>query len=427
MTSPVADPRLNEQTPPELDMAFVRAQFPAFSEPSLQGQAFFENAGGSYACRQVIDRLHDFYTKTKVQPHHRYGVAQAAGREMDSSAPAFAAYLNVSPDEVHFGPSTTQNTYVLAGAFGEVLKPGDEVVVTDQDHEANRGAWRRLGRYGVTVREWQVDPETGRLHVASLRELLTGKTRVVAFPHCSNIVGEINPVAEIAALAHGVGAVAVVDGVSYAGHGFPDVTELGADVYLFSAYKTYGPHQGVMVVRGGLADTLPNQGHDFNASVRAKRLVPAGPDHAQVAAARGVTDYFDAVYAHHYGAETDPRTDPRTKATRVHDLFRRAERARLEQLLEFLNSQPDIRVYGPKEAENRAPTVSLTVKGRSSPELVEKLAEHGVMCAHGHFYAARLLERLGVPLDTGVLRLSFVHYTSDEDAAQLVGALTRCL
>ncbi len=425
MTFAAADVTSDRKTPPELDLAFVRAQFPAFSEPSLQGQAFFENAGGSYACRQVIRRLHDFYTRTKVQPHHRYGVAQEAGREMDSSAPAFAAYLNVAPDEVYFGPSTTQNTYVLAQAFGEVLKPGDEVVVTEQDHEANRGAWRRLRRYGVTVREWQVDPETGRLHVGALQALLTDKTKVVAFPHCSNIVGEINPVADITRMVHEAGAVAVVDGVSYAGHGFPDVTELGADIYLFSSYKTYGPHQGVMVVRRELADALPNQGHDFNAAIRAKRLVPAGPDHAQVAAARGVTDYFDAVYAHHYGAETD--ADAKTKAARVHDLFRQAETARLGQLLGFLNTHPDVRIYGPKTLQNRAPTVSLTVKGRRSPELVEKLAEHGVMCAHGHFYAARLVERLGVPLDTGVLRLSSVHYTSDEDVSQLVGALTRCL
>lgn len=215
--------------------------------------------------------------------------------------------------------------------------------------------------------------------------------------------------------------------MSYAGHGFPDVSALGADIYLFSTYKTYGPHQGVMVVRSGLADTLPNQGHDFNAGVRTKRLVPAGPDHAQVAAARGVTDYFGAVYRHHYGADADQKTDPKTEASRVHDLFRRAETARLERVLGFLNSHPDIRVYGPQRAENRAPTVSVTVKGRRSPELVEKLAEHGVMCAHGHFYAARLLERLGVPLDTGVLRLSFVHYTSDEDISRLVGALTRLL
>lgn len=403
----------------ELDLAFVRHQFPAFSEPSLEGQAFFENAGGSYACRQVIERLHDFYTKTKVQPHHRYGVAQRAGEEMDSSPPAFARYLNVLPEEVYFGPSTTQNTYVLAQAFREVLRPGDEIVVTDQDHEANSGAWRRLAEFGVTVREWQVEPETGSLRLGALRELLTEKTKVVAFPQVSNIVGEINPVAEITRLVHEAGAVAIVDGVSYAGHGFPDVTQLGADIYLFSTYKTYGPHQGVMVVRSGLAETLPNQGHYFNAEVRAKRLVPAGPDHAQVAAARGVTDYFGAVYAHHYGAEADART----KATRVHDLFREAETARLVELLAFLNDQPSVRLYGPKTAENRAPTVSLTVQGQPAPGLVETLAEHGVMCGHGHFYAARLLTALGVPLETGVLRLSFVHYTSADDVAQLIGAL----
>lgn len=421
MNPTVADANPNKQTP-QLDLTFVRQQFPALSEPSLAGQAFFENAGGSYACGQVIRRLHDFYTKTKVQPHHRYPVAQEAGREMDSSTPAFAAYLNVDPSEVYFGPSTTQNTFVLASAFRGVLRPGDEIVVTNQDHEANSGAWRRLAEHGVTVREWRVDPETGSLHLGALRDLLGEKTKIVAFPHCSNIVGEINPVTQIVRLVHEVGAVAVVDGVSYAGHGFPDVAELGADIYLFSTYKTYGPHQGVMVVRSRVAETLPNQGHYFNAGVRAKRLVPAGPDHAQIAAARGVTDYFDAVYRHHYGADGDPRT----KAARVHNLFRQAETERLGPLLEVLNVHPKVRVIGPTTITNRAPTVSLTVQGQPAPQLVERLAEHGVMCGHGHFYAARLLEALGVPLDTGVLRLSFVHYTSQEDIGQLVGALEHC-
>ena len=260
-----------------LDLNFVRRQFPAFSEPSLAGQAFFENAGGSYACTQVIDRLHNFYTKLKVQPHHRYPTSQEAGREMDSSYPAFAAYLGVEPDEVYFGPSTTQNTYVLAQAFRDYLKPGDEIIVTNQDHEANSGAWRKLADYGVTVKEWQVDAE-GRLRLEDLRALLSEKTKIVAFPHCSNIVGEINPVREVAELAHKVGAVAVVDGVSYAGHGFPNVAELGADIYLFSTYKTYGPHQGVMVVRKGTAQKLTNQGHYFNEGNTTKRLTPAGPD-----------------------------------------------------------------------------------------------------------------------------------------------------
>ena len=400
-----------------LDLEFVRQQFPAFSEPSLKGQAFFENAGGSYACAQVIDRLYNFYTKLKVQPHHRYPTSQAAGREMDSSYPAFAAYLGVQPDEIYFGPSTTQNTYVLAQAFRDDLNAGDEIIVTNQDHEANSGAWRKLAVYGVTVKEWQVDAE-GRLHLEDLRALLSDKTKIVAFPHCSNIVGEINPVRDAAELAHKVGAVAVVDGVSYAGHGFPNVAELGADVYLFSTYKTYGPHQGVMVVREGVAQKLSNQGHYFNEGNTTKRLTPAGPDHAQIAAAWGVTDYFDTIYQHHYGEDADARA----KARAVHELFRHAELARLEGLLEYLNAHPKIRIIGPKTLENRAPTVSVLVEGRASSELVERLAERGIMCAHGHFYAARLLDALGIG-DDSVLRLSFVHYTSDDDVAQLIAAL----
>ena len=406
-----------------LDLTFVRQQFPAFSEPSLDSQAFFENAGGSYACGQVIRRLHDFYTKTKVQPHYPYPASERAGQEMDASYPHFAAYLGVEPNEVYFGPSTTQNTYVLAQAFRDALKPDDEIIVTNQDHEANSGAWRRLADFGVTVKEWQVDPETGSLHPEHLQMLLTEKTKIVAFPHCSNIVGEINPVAEIVELVHAVGAVAVVDGVSYAGHGFPNVGALGADIYLFSTYKTFGPHQGVMVVRSATAQTLTNQGHFFNADTRSKRLTPAGPDHAQIAAAQGVTEYFDAVYGHHYGADGDPAS----KASRVHDLFRSAELARLEPLLAYLSAHPKVRIIGPETLANRAPTVSLVVKGHTPAALVKRLAEHGVMCGYGHFYAARLLEALGLGLETGVLRLSFVHYTSDEEVQQLITALGRSL
>ena len=390
----------------------------------MADKAFFENAGGSYACAQVIEQLTDFYTTMKVQPHHLYPTAQKAGEAMDSSYPAFAQYLGVQPEEVYFGSSTTQNTYVLAQAFRDLLQGGDEVIVTNQDHEANSGAWRRLAEFGVEVREWQVDAETGRLHLETLQPLLSEKTKIVAFPHCSNIVGEINPVEEVVKRIHEVGAVAVVDGVSYAGHGFPDVDALGADIYLFSTYKTYGPHQGVMIVRSETAQKLANQGHYFNAGKPQKRLVPAGPDHAQIAAAKGVTDYFDVVHSHHYG---DNGADPTTKAKRVHDLFREAELKRLEPLLEFLTNHPNVRIIGPATLENRAPTVAIMVQGHDASSLVKKLAEHGVMCAHGHFYAARLLEATGIDLETGVLRLSFVHYTSDEDIERLIRGLERSL
>ena len=222
----------------QLDLDFVRSQFPAFAEPSLQRWRFFENAGGSYACRQTIERLTRFYTQTKVQPYGEYPASQAAGQAMDEALTRLAAYLSVETDELLVGPSTTQNTYVLAQAFRAGWSEGDEIIVTDQDHEANIGAWRRLEETGIVVKEWSAEAESGGLlDPARLDGLLTERTKLVAFTHCSNIVANPNPVAEIAAKARAVGARTVVDGVSYAPHGLPDVAALGADVYLFSAYK----------------------------------------------------------------------------------------------------------------------------------------------------------------------------------------------
>ncbi|NWG91561.1 MAG: aminotransferase class V-fold PLP-dependent enzyme, partial [Parvularculaceae bacterium] len=165
-----------------LDVDFVRAQFPAFAVPALEDQAFFENAGGSYACRQVIDRLTRYYRERKVQPYGPYEASRLAGEEMDEGRARLAAMLGVETDELSFGPSTTQNAYVLAQAFGRMLKPGDAIIVTNQDHEANSGPWRRLADRGIEVREWRIDPETGRLPIEGLARLLDGKVRLVCFP-----------------------------------------------------------------------------------------------------------------------------------------------------------------------------------------------------------------------------------------------------
>ncbi len=404
---------------PVLDIDFVRAQFPAFSEPGLRGQAFFENAGGSYACVPVIDRLTRFYRETKVQPYAPYPASERAGAEMDAARERLAAMLGVETDEVMFGPSTSQNTYVLARAFADWLAPGDAIVVTDQDHEANSGVWRGLAARGIEVREWRVDPETGHLDPEALPPLLEG-ARLLAFPHCSNIVGEINPVARIVALAHAAGAVTCVDGVSFAPHGLPDVGALGSDIYLFSSYKTYGPHQGVMVVRGALRDALPNQGHFFNANLPGKRLTPAGPDHAQVAALGGLADYIDAVYAHHFGGE--PAAAPRERAARVLALQAAHEARLLAPLLDYLRGRDGIRLIGPDRAEARVPTVAV-VTGRPGEEAARALARHGIMAGGGNFYAVRLLRALGIDPATGVLRMSFVHYTHPDEIAQLIAAL----
>ena len=405
----------------QLDVDFIRDQFPAFAEPSLQGQGFFENAGGSYTCAPVITRLERYYRQRKVQPYYPFEASRLAGEEMDEARSRLAAVLNIEVDELSFGPSTTQNTYVLAQAFGQTLKAGDAIIVTNQDHEANSGPWRRLVERGIEVLEWQVD-EVGHLDPAVLAGMLDDKVRLVCFPHVSNLVGEINPVAEICAMVRAAGAYSCVDGVSAAPHGLPDIGALGADIYLFSAYKTFGPHQGIMAINRKLADALPNQGHYFNESARYKRFTPAGPDHAQVAACAGMVDYLDVVHGHHF----PPEPDAAARGRAMHHLTAAHEAALLEPMMEYLRGRNDIRLLGPQSAKGRVATVSL-VANRPGYELAQALVPEGIMAGGGDFYAVRLLKALGVEPAHGALRLSFVQYTSKAEVEKLIKALDRIL
>ncbi len=401
-----------------LDIDFVRSNFPAFEQSKLEGLAFFENAGGSYTCRQVIDRLYRFYTQRKVQPYGPYEPAQLGGAEMDEARTRLAALMGVETDELSFGPSTTQNTYVLAQAFGQWMQPGEAIVVTNQDHEANTGPWRRLADRGIEVREWRINSETGHLDPEDLAALLDGKVRLVCFPHCSNVIGEINQVADICAMAHSAGAFVCVDGVSYAPHGLPNVAQMGADIYLFSSYKTYGPHQGIMVIRRALGETLPNQGHYFNHGSLYKRFTPAGPDHAQIAASAGMADYFDALYDHHFGDEASPAE----RGEAVHRLMRDQEKILLQPVLNYLQQKNSARLLGPDQAQNRAPTVAVDL-GKPALVVAQKLADHGIMAGGDNFYAVRALEGMGIDPDQGVLRMSFVHYTNQAEIDKLLNAL----
>ncbi len=404
------------------DTAWVRSQFPAFSVPALQGKAFFENAGGSYPCAQVVHRLTRFYTERKVQPYAPYEVSEIAGAEMDEARARLSEMLGVKAEELSFGPSTSANVYVLAQAVRRWLKPGEAIVVTDQDHEANSGAWRRLAEEGVEVREWRMDPATGHLDPERLSALLSdGRVRLVCFTHCSNVIAEINDVQQISAICHAAEARVCVDGVSYAPHGFPDVGALGCDAYLFSAYKTYGPHQGIMVLREDWARELPNQGHFFNGGTLTKRFTPAGPDHAQVAACAGMADYMEALSAHHGGPALG-----KPAARAAHDLMRAREVALLEPLLVALRGRNDVRLLGPVEAARRAPTVAveLPFAGEAAARV---LAGHGIMAGGGDFYAVRPLQALGIDPAKGVLRVSFTHYTSEQEVGRLIDALDAVL
>ena len=402
-----------------LDINFVRNQFPAFSENSLKNKAFFENAGGSYACGQVINRLNRFYKEKKVQPYGAFEASISGGNEMDEARVGLARYLGVKDCEVSFGPSTTQNTYVLAQAFAEWLVPGNAIIVTNQDHEANTGSWRRLSNRGVNVKEWKVNIETGELNLEDLDNLLDDNVKLVCFPHCSNIVAHINPVKEIVSRVHSAGCYVCVDGVSYAPHGLPNVEDLGADIYLFSSYKTYGPHQGIMVIKEEIAELLPNQGHYFNEKFLTKKFTPAGPDHAQIAACAGIIEYFDMLASHHGIKHSDA-------PSKVHKLFRDYEKKILQPLLDFVKTKNSVKLLGPSDASKRAPTVALDLKCNSF-EVAKKLSDLKILAGGDDFYAVRLLEALGVDIKDGALRLSFVHYTKREEVKAVIQALDEVL
>lgn len=402
-----------------LDIKFIRSQFPAFSEPTLKGWAFFENAGGSYPCKQVITRLTDFYMKNKVQVNYPYPASTLAGNLMDASYKKMADYLNVDESEVHFGPSTTQNIYVLANAMRPMWNDGDEIIVSCQDHEANAGAWRKLEKQGITIVEWHVNSKTGLLSLDNLERLFTDKTKMVAFPHCSNVIGHTNSVTKISQMAHKNGALSVVDGVGYAPHGFPDLKNLGADIYLFSLYKTFGPHLGLMYVNKDLIGQMENQSHFFKEGITRSMLTPAGPDHAQIAASSGILDYFDAVYEHHFEEHVEP--SKRSKA--VNGLFLEHETALLQRLLEFLKSRDDIQIVGPETTKDRAPIISIIPTHKNIKKVYDDLISHKLMLGLGNFYAVRPLMDMNIPTQSGVIRISFLHYTSFEEIDQLIEGL----
>ncbi|NNK30234.1 MAG: aminotransferase class V-fold PLP-dependent enzyme, partial [Flavobacteriaceae bacterium] len=297
------------------------------------------------------------------------------------------------------------------------------IIVSCQDHEANAGAWRRLAKRGIKVIEWHVDKERGMLDVQVLKSLFTDRTKMVAFPHCSNVIGYINPVKEISKLAHEHGALSVVDGVGWAPHGLPDLQDLRADIYMFSTYKTYGPHLGVMYVNQDLMGKLENQSHFFKDGNPKGMITPAGPDHGQIATINGILDYFDTLYEHHF--KDDAKPAERNRA--LNRLFREHEVALQETLLNFLNSRDDVRIVGPEANLNRAPIIAIMPLEKSIKRVYAGLIKQQLMLGIGDFYAVRPLMDMGIPIDPGVIRMSFVHYTTEEEIQQLITVLEAVL
>ena len=406
----------------DFDLNFVRSHFYAFDSGNpLRKKAFFENAGGSFPCKFVVNKLTKFYQTTKVQPYGHFDGSIEAGEEMDSSFTKVAQMLGVPTKNIHIGPSTSQNTYVLANALRLSKLKKRVIIVSNQDHEANTGVWRNLASQGFEVREWKVRAN-GVLYLDDLKKLVDSNVCLIAFPHASNIIGQINPVKEICTLAKEVGAFTCVDGVSFAPHGIPQINDFDPDIYLFSSYKTYGPHLGVMYLSDKLAAVLESQCHYFNKELPNKRFTPAGPDHAQVAALGGVYDYFEALSRYHQNSELFSNSS----ITKVNELISNQEKKLLKPLLAFLKNRKDVRLLGSYDIQDRVPTVAIVTK-KSNIALAKELNGLNISVGVGDFYAVRLLQALDVGIDEGVIRLSFVHYTSDSDVEKLMSGLDQHL
>jgi cysteine desulfurase family protein (TIGR01976 family) len=406
----------------EIDVAFVRAQF-----PGIGPLAFFENAGGTLVPGTVIEKVRSYMTECQVQPGGEFQPSVRAAERMDESHRLMAEMLNAAPEEVMIGISTSMNIYLLAQAIRHWFAPGDEIVVTNLDHEANNGAWRRLAEFGIEIKEWRVNPETADLELDGLDALLTDRTRLVCVSQCSNITGSINDVAEITRRTHEAGALVCIDAVAYAPHRLLDVKALDVDFYAMSLYKLYGPHVSLLYGKRDLLLKAKGQHHYFIADDdTAMKLNPGGPNHEFTAALSGITDYFDALHGRHFPGSN---ADLRQRLRDCFDLVAAHEERLAKPFVEFLAAKPNVRIVGRPTADRfeRVPTFSFVVKDRDSRDIPKYLAKHEVGIRAGHFYAKRLIDALGFDKQNGVVRASMVHYNSPSEVERLVRHLDEAI
>jgi cysteine desulfurase family protein (TIGR01976 family) len=406
-----------------LDAAFCRAHFPALAS----GWVFMENAGGTLVPTQVTDRISDYMANYQVQPGEGYEPSMRGAERIDEGRATLAAVINADVDEIVIGPSTTSNVYVLSHALRPLMVAGDEIIVTNQDHEANNGAWRALESRGLVIREWRMNEDSDDLEIDDLGALLNERTKLVCVTHCSNIVGLVHDIKQIAALAHQAGALICVDGVAYVPHRRVDVHDLDIDFYLYSAYKLLGPHMGVLYGRRELLALLASQSHYFlDDDDFQRRLCPGGYNYELTAGAAGITDYFDAVHDHHFPGANVTQSQ---RMAQVYELFADHETCVARPIEDFLRGRDGIHLagQGADSSRERVGVLSFFMKGQDSGDIVRQLHDHKIGVYADDFYAARCIDALGAREHGGVIRPSLAHYNSTEDVTRLLDQLDRIL
>jgi len=414
--------RVTERAP-KLDVAWVRRQFPALQQ-SVNGQpaVFFDAPGGTQVPQRVIDAITNYLATFNANTGGAFVTSRRTDQVIADARAAMADFFNCATDEVIFGANMTTLTFALSRAIGRELKPGDELLVTCLDHDANVSPWVCLEERGVKVRTADVNPSDCTLDMFDLSAKIRRNTRLVAVGWAANAVGTISDVAEIVHLAHAVGAMAFIDAVHYAPHGPIDVRALDCDFLACSSYKFFGPHLGILYGKREQLQRLRPYKLRACTERLPDRWETGTQNHECLAGLSAAIEYIADVGRHH-----DPSVGTRREAIlSAYVVFQQYERELLEQLISGLLAIPGVTFYGikdPAKFDQRTPTVAIRVEGHSPRELATHLGESGIFTWDGNYYAIDLAERLGVQTSGGMLRVGLAHYNTPEEVDRLLGEL----
>ncbi|RME43937.1 MAG: cysteine desulfurase-like protein [Chloroflexi bacterium] len=417
---------------PDLDIDAIRARFPALTQ-TTDGHpvVFLDNPGGTQVVESVIEAIADYLRHDNANLGGAFPTSQRTVALVEEARAAMADFLNAaSPAEIVFGPNMTTLTFSISRALAREIGPGDEIVVTRLDHDANITPWVFVAEErGATVRWADFDPADCTLHMAGLRELINERTRIVAIGYASNATGTINDVATITRWAHEAGALVYVDAVQYAPHGPIDVQALGCDFLACSAYKFFGPHVGILYGRLDLLDQLRAY------KVRPASNKPPGKfetgtqNYEGIAGTLAAVNYlaevgrqYGGVYASGFPGFSGRRLHLKTGLTAIQAYEQHLSAAILQELVTL----PGVRIHGitePERLRQRVPTVSFTWEGRHPREIATALGERGIFVWDGNYYAVAVTERLGVEQQGGMVRVGAVHYNTTDEIARLGEAL----
>jgi cysteine desulfurase family protein (TIGR01976 family) len=391
----------------------IRAHFPALERIHNQRPvAYFDGPGGTQVPRRVVETMSDYLYHHNANTHWAYPTSEETDAAIENARRVCADFLNASAEEIAFGANMTTLTFHLARALGADFTTGDELVVTELDHHANVAPWQRIAtERGMTLRVVRMDPITGQLEWDSFEQSITKRTKLVAIGAASNALGTINDVSRAITMAHSVGALAFVDAVHYAPHALVDVRALDCDFLSVSAYKFYGPHIGVLFGKRELLE-----------SISFPKLLPA-PDEAPENVETGTQNQEGmvgtAAAIDFLASLKTGEGSRRARLSSTYEEMHKRSAVLVQQMWGGLFSISGVRLYGPPPAVTRTPTVAFAVEGVTSTDVARRLAQGGLFLSHGDFYAATVVERLGLGSE-GLVRAGCACYTTTEEIDRLI-------